>query len=90
MSGFFNPQGFLTAVRQETTRANVDWALDEVTLQNEVTKMPGTECKIPPKVYPVLYTHCSINLHVKNLERSLHTWFISGRCKLGSKERLSG
>ncbi len=51
MSGFFNPQGFLTAVRQETTRANVDWALDEVTLQNEVTKMFENECKIPPKVY---------------------------------------
>ncbi|KAG4073254.1 hypothetical protein HA402_008600 [Bradysia odoriphaga] len=49
MSGFFNPQGFLTAVRQETTRANADWALDEVTLQNEVTKMFENECKIPPK-----------------------------------------
>lgn len=34
-------QGFLTAIRQETTRSNASkgWALDAVTLSNDVTKM---------------------------------------------------
>lgn len=49
MSGFFNPQGFLTAMRQEVARAHKGWALDTVTIHNEVTKMANDECKKPPK-----------------------------------------
>ena len=51
LTGFFNPQGFLTATRQEITRRhkNEKWALDDVVLVSTVTEHTDLRrIKYPP------------------------------------------
>ncbi|KAJ1563094.1 Dynein heavy chain 5, axonemal [Cladochytrium tenue] len=48
LSGFFNPQGFLTAIRQEITRVHQGWALDSVKLAPDVMKQMKEDITAPP------------------------------------------
>jgi len=54
LTGFFNPQGFLTATKQEVTRKHVQegetWALDDVVYHTEVTEfVKASQVRQSPK-----------------------------------------
>uniref|UniRef100_A0A803W400 Dynein axonemal heavy chain 8 n=1 Tax=Ficedula albicollis TaxID=59894 RepID=A0A803W400_FICAL len=55
ITGFFNPQGFLTAMKQEATRAHKDWALDKVAIHNDVLKLTREEIILPPSEGVYIY-----------------------------------
>ncbi|KAM6082368.1 dynein axonemal heavy chain 8 [Chlamydotis macqueenii] len=55
MTGFFNPQGFLTAMSQEATQAHKGWALDRITIHNEVLKQNKEEITAPPSEGVYIY-----------------------------------
>ncbi|XP_045020772.1 dynein axonemal heavy chain 9 isoform X1 [Bubalus bubalis] len=48
LTGFFNPQSFLTAIMQSTARRN-EWPLDQMALQCDVTKKNREEFRSPPR-----------------------------------------
>jgi len=48
MTGFFNPQGFITAMRQEVTRNHKSWSLDSVVCQNLVTRFNKEDIQDSP------------------------------------------
>jgi len=43
MTGYFNAQGFLTAVQQEVTRRHQGWSLDDIIVYTELTPMEKEE-----------------------------------------------
>lgn len=62
-------------MKQEVTRAHKGWALDNVTLHNEVLRNTAEEIKTPPPVRNYNYTGCyivSTNGHYINLHITIY------------------
>ncbi|XP_053918562.1 dynein axonemal heavy chain 8 isoform X2 [Cuculus canorus] len=55
ITGFFNPQGFLTAMKQEATQAHKGWTLDTVKVDNEVLRQNKEEITAPPSEGVYIY-----------------------------------
>jgi dynein heavy chain len=68
LTGFFNPQGFLTAMKQEVNRKHSSdkWALDDVVMTSEVTH--------PPKEFEQLREAPSEGVYVYGLYLEGCTW----------------
>jgi dynein heavy chain len=68
LTGFFNPQGFLTAMKQEVNRKHSSdkWALDDVVMTSEVTH--------PPKEFEQLREAPSEGVYVYGLFLEGCTW----------------
>lgn len=62
-TNFISWAGFLTAMRQEVTRAHKGWALDMVSLHNDATKFLLDEIKAPPLVNIIAIFTFSFNMH---------------------------
>ena len=48
LAGFYHPQGFLTAVKQEVKRAHPSWPLDSMSLHTQVLRLDRTDMLTPP------------------------------------------
>jgi len=55
LTGFFNAQGFLTAVQQEVTRRHNGWSLDNVSMHTKVSQLDKEAVDKEPRVEEGVY-----------------------------------